>query len=193
MLDRSNQPWAPREHPELDWVEGVPRHRSFDDIYYSASDGRAESQHVFIDGSGVREKLAAGSLVVAETGFGTGLNFLLALQAWRHAASSRKAPARLRYIGLEAQPMTRQQLQQALAKWPELQLVADRLLAAPQVQDTSIQYIMAWTSMQDTPTPNESPSRHGGGEGQESATMQAGASAAKQAGSKPLRSLSVSK
>ena len=129
MLDRSNQPWSPLEHPELDWVEGVPRHRSFDDIYYSAADGRAESQHVFIDGSGVRDKLSAGSLVVAETGFGTGLNFLLLLQAWRDAASDRKAASRLHYIGLEAQPMTRQQLQQALAKWPELQSVADRLLA----------------------------------------------------------------
>ncbi|MGB1439389.1 MAG: bifunctional tRNA (5-methylaminomethyl-2-thiouridine)(34)-methyltransferase MnmD/FAD-dependent 5-carboxymethylaminomethyl-2-thiouridine(34) oxidoreductase MnmC, partial [Luminiphilus sp.] len=127
MLDRSNQPWSPLEHPELDWVEGVPRHRSFDDIYYSAADGRAESQHVFIDGSGIRDKLSAGSLVVAETGFGTGLNFLLLLQAWRDAASDRKAAARLHYIGLEAQPMTRQQLQQALTKWPEQQFLADRL------------------------------------------------------------------
>ncbi len=128
MIDRFNTPWLPASHPELTWREGVPCASSYDDIYYSVDDGAAESRYVFLEGSDVVNHLTRESLVVAETGFGTGLNFLLLLQAWCEASASRTAHARLHYIGLEAQPLDQAQLRKALEKWPTLAPVAHRLL-----------------------------------------------------------------
>ena len=58
------------------FTEGVLRSSRFGDIYFSTENGLAETQHVFIHGTGLREKLAyEDKIIIAETGFGTGLNF----------------------------------------------------------------------------------------------------------------------
>lgn len=129
MIDRGNSPWRPAEHPDLGWRDGVPHARAFDDIYYSTTDGLGESRHVFLQGSNIQDQLGSDSLVVAETGFGTGLNFLLLLQAWCETAPGRSPHAHLHYIGLEAQPLKVEQLRQAQGKWTELAPFADRLRA----------------------------------------------------------------
>ena len=60
--------------------DGVLRANDFDDLYFDAQDGLAESRYVFIRGTQLPDKLRKSShLTIAETGFGTGLNFLAVL------------------------------------------------------------------------------------------------------------------
>ena len=59
---------------------GVLRAIDFDDLYFDARDGLAESRYVFLKGTQLSDKLCASShLTIAETGFGTGLNLLAVL------------------------------------------------------------------------------------------------------------------
>ena len=80
--------------------------RDFGDIYFSVEDGLAETDLVFIEGNDLITRMKAEQhLVVAETGFGTGLNFLALLRHWKrlgddapdlHFISTEIAPCRMR-------------------------------------------------------------------------------------------------
>ena len=62
--------------PVVSRRDGVLRADDFDDLYFDEHNGLAESQYVFINGTHLREKLCGSNhLTIAETGFGTGLNF----------------------------------------------------------------------------------------------------------------------
>ena len=69
---------------DIDWSNGAPRCRRFGDVYFCSENGLEETRHVFIDQNRLRERFslltAASPFVIAETGFGTGLNFLAAWQ-----------------------------------------------------------------------------------------------------------------
>lgn len=55
------------------------RSEEFDDIYFSPEDGVAETRHVFLAGNGLPDRWQGrDDFTIAETGFGTGLNFLCA-------------------------------------------------------------------------------------------------------------------
>jgi tRNA U34 5-methylaminomethyl-2-thiouridine-forming methyltransferase MnmC len=56
---------------DLDWRDGVPVSRRFDDPFYSLEDGLAEAQHVFLGGNGLPARFRDG-FHIAELGFGTG-------------------------------------------------------------------------------------------------------------------------
>jgi tRNA 5-methylaminomethyl-2-thiouridine biosynthesis bifunctional protein len=109
-------------------AEGVPFSREFEDIYHPAEGGLAQSRHVFLAGNGLpgrwqdRERF-----VILETGFGLGLNFLAAWDAWR-ADPSR--PKRLHFVSVEHRPLTREDLAAVLARFEELKSPAHALLAA---------------------------------------------------------------
>ena len=66
--------------------DGTPFSLQFDDIYFDSKDGIGQSQAVFVEASRLQEKLLATpyeqTITLAETGFGTGLNFLLTLNAY---------------------------------------------------------------------------------------------------------------
>jgi tRNA U34 5-methylaminomethyl-2-thiouridine-forming methyltransferase MnmC len=71
------------QHAKLEWRDtGVPVSVQFDDPYYSLDDGVAETQHVFLGGNDLPARFTDG-FHIAELGFGTGLNFLVTLAAWR--------------------------------------------------------------------------------------------------------------
>jgi tRNA 5-methylaminomethyl-2-thiouridine biosynthesis bifunctional protein len=115
---------------ELDWREGQPFSRRFGDVYFSRDSGIGETQHVFLAGNALHERwarLPAGAqFVVAETGFGTGLNFLCAWALWEEIAPP---DARLHFVSVEAYPLTRDELERALALWPRLAAYRDALAA----------------------------------------------------------------
>lgn len=127
-MKRDNQPWTPADTAELCWDDdALPRSLAFDDIYYSRDDGLAESRHVFIDGNDIPRRLrepVSRPLVIGETGFGTGLNFLLTWQAWRQAPAGRRC---LHFLSVERYPLTREDLRRALAPWRELEALSDQL------------------------------------------------------------------
>ena len=79
---------SPSETPpaaDLDWTaEGAPRSQRFDDIYFSTSDGLAETRAVFLQGCDLPQAWRGRDhFVVGELGFGTGLNILALLQLWK--------------------------------------------------------------------------------------------------------------
>ncbi|WP_344955148.1 bifunctional tRNA (5-methylaminomethyl-2-thiouridine)(34)-methyltransferase MnmD/FAD-dependent 5-carboxymethylaminomethyl-2-thiouridine(34) oxidoreductase MnmC [Zobellella aerophila] len=120
----------------LDWNEqGTPVAEAFDDVYFSNDNGLAETRYVFLGQNGLPARFIdhdRAQFVVAETGFGTGLNFLATWQAFRHYRRhhANGNTKRLHFISVEKFPLTRTDLQKALAHWPELAELSQRLLAA---------------------------------------------------------------
>ncbi|MCK5944276.1 MAG: tRNA (5-methylaminomethyl-2-thiouridine)(34)-methyltransferase MnmD [Planctomycetes bacterium] len=79
--------------------DGRLRSTRYGDVYF-AGDGTAQAEHVFVGGNDLPRRFAAavGPFVVAETGFGAGMNFLTTLAAFeRHAAPT----ARLVFVSTE--------------------------------------------------------------------------------------------
>ncbi|NWB07287.1 bifunctional tRNA (5-methylaminomethyl-2-thiouridine)(34)-methyltransferase MnmD/FAD-dependent 5-carboxymethylaminomethyl-2-thiouridine(34) oxidoreductase MnmC [Pseudomonas sp. G5001] len=121
----------PVSHAQLDWDDqGRPHSRVFDDVYFSDKSGLEETRYVFLEQNRLQERFAAlpvgGRLVIGETGFGTGLNFLCAWQLFDQHA---EAGARLHFVSVEKYPLSHADLQRALALWPELAPFAEQLLA----------------------------------------------------------------
>ncbi|MGC1303437.1 MAG: tRNA (5-methylaminomethyl-2-thiouridine)(34)-methyltransferase MnmD, partial [Caulobacteraceae bacterium] len=112
---------------DLDWTSSGPRSRRFDDVYFSAADGLAESRMVYLAGAGLPDAWRGRSrFTVGELGFGTGLNIAALLQLWRE---TRPADGRLSIFSVEAFPISRDAATRALAHWPELSEVTAPLLA----------------------------------------------------------------
>jgi tRNA U34 5-methylaminomethyl-2-thiouridine-forming methyltransferase MnmC len=93
-------------HPDLTWtVDGTPVSRAFDDPYFTG--GLDETRHVFLRGNGLPERLRDG-FHVAELGFGTGLNLLALVEAW-------KGDGTVQFTSFEAWPMAPDDMARALA------------------------------------------------------------------------------
>lgn len=111
------------QHAPLVWRDGeVPVSARFDDPYFSFEDGLAEARHVFLAGNDLPARLRGG-FHVAELGFGTGLNLLATLEAWRGAG----VPGRLCYTSFEAFPMAPRDMRRAQARFAELEGLAAEL------------------------------------------------------------------
>ncbi|STT47330.1 5-methylaminomethyl-2-thiouridine methyltransferase [Klebsiella pneumoniae] len=66
-------------------AEGTPVSRDFDDVYFSNDNGLEETRYVFLGGNRLPERFPSHPrplMIVAESGFGTGLNFLTLWQAF---------------------------------------------------------------------------------------------------------------
>lgn len=113
----------------LDWQAQTPVARDFDDPYFSRQDGLAESGYVFLQGNELPARFAAlrdgERFAIGETGFGTGLNLLLAAGLFLDQAP---AGARLDLFSVEKHPLTQADLTQALSHWPALAGMAKTLL-----------------------------------------------------------------
>ena len=110
------------------WDEsGLPRSRLFDDVYFSAADGLAESRAVFLQGCGLPEAWAGRrQFTVGELGFGSGLNIVALLDLWRRTC---EPGARLHIFSIEAFPMPVADAARVLGAWPEVGEAAAALLA----------------------------------------------------------------
>jgi len=101
---------------QIEWREGrVPVSTQFDDPYFSLENGMAETAHVFLAGNDLPARFADG-FHVAELGFGTGLNFLVALQAFRDCGCG----GRLHFTSFEAFPLDMNDLRTALSAFEGL-------------------------------------------------------------------------
>ena len=121
---------------QIKWQDGQPFSAQFNDVYFSSDDGLAETHYVFIDQNQLVERfktLQSDHFTIAETGFGTGLNFLCAWQAWiTHAPKN----AKLHFISCEKYPITQHDLAIAQQQWPELQSLSDKLIKQYQLVNT---------------------------------------------------------
>jgi tRNA U34 5-methylaminomethyl-2-thiouridine-forming methyltransferase MnmC len=103
-------------------ADRVPVSLAFDDPYFSLEDGLSETRHVFLGGNDLPARFRDG-FHIAELGFGTGLNLLAALDAWRAAGVA----GRLRYTSFEAFPMAPADMRRAQSRFAELDAVAAAL------------------------------------------------------------------
>ncbi len=103
------------ENPSLEWHGDQPFSKGFEDVYFSRADGLAETRAVFIDGNNLLQRWpACETFTIAETGFGTGLNFLT---TWKLFEETAPPSAHLDFISFERYPMAREDLQRALHPW----------------------------------------------------------------------------
>ncbi|MFI8481146.1 bifunctional tRNA (5-methylaminomethyl-2-thiouridine)(34)-methyltransferase MnmD/FAD-dependent 5-carboxymethylaminomethyl-2-thiouridine(34) oxidoreductase MnmC [Pseudomonas sp. NPDC078700] len=123
----------PTQHPlaQLNWDDqGHPLSSVFDDVYFSSQQGIEETRHVFLHNNDLAQRFSTltdhQQLTIAETGFGTGLNFFCAWQLFEQHAV---ADARLHFVSVEKYPLSRADLQRALSLWPELATFTQALLA----------------------------------------------------------------
>ncbi|MEW6981734.1 bifunctional tRNA (5-methylaminomethyl-2-thiouridine)(34)-methyltransferase MnmD/FAD-dependent 5-carboxymethylaminomethyl-2-thiouridine(34) oxidoreductase MnmC [Colwelliaceae bacterium 6471] len=116
-------------------ANGAPYSTHFNDIYFDTKSGCQQSELVFIKSNNIYQRLLTekNSFTIAETGFGTGLNFLLTLQTYHQVITELKnseenayLPA-LSFISVEKYPLSKAQLIQSLAIWPELAYYANLL------------------------------------------------------------------
>ncbi len=99
-------------------MNDVPRSKQFDDVYFSAQDGLAETQHVFLNGNNLPDRFKNHQhFTICETGFGTGLNFLAAWQLFDQTRTSDQA---MEFISFEKYPLTADEIESALERWETL-------------------------------------------------------------------------
>lgn len=106
----------------------------FDDVYFSNDNGLEETRYVFLGGNQLEVRFPEHPhplFVVAESGFGTGLNFLTLWQAFDQfrEAHPQAQLQRLHFISFEKFPLTRADLALAHQHWPELAPWAEQLQA----------------------------------------------------------------
>ncbi|EAW9076248.1 bifunctional tRNA (5-methylaminomethyl-2-thiouridine)(34)-methyltransferase MnmD/FAD-dependent 5-carboxymethylaminomethyl-2-thiouridine(34) oxidoreductase MnmC, partial [Salmonella enterica] len=115
-------------------AEGTPVSRDFDDVYFSNDNGLEETRYVFLGGNRLAERFPVHShplFIVAESGFGTGLNFLTLWQAFNNFRSEHPQATlqRLHFVSFEKFPLTRDDLALTHQHWPELAPWAEQLQA----------------------------------------------------------------
>lgn len=126
----SNQ-FVPIKTAELVWRQDLLFSVEYDDIYFSAAGGVDQSQYVFIEGNNLIRRWSElptskpSHFNIAETGFGTGLNFLVAWALWeQHAPES----ANLHFISCELHPLKSDDLCKALSFFPQFKKNAQLLI-----------------------------------------------------------------
>ena len=116
---------------------GTPLTNDSGDIYFSNDDGLAQSHYVYYEQNNIDVRLQnhdQSHFVIAETGFGTGLNFLNTWQRFKDHLERmqvqnecEKSVKRLHYISFEKNPLTLTDLKQALTAWPTLSYFSEQL------------------------------------------------------------------
>lgn len=113
-------------------AENTPVSVQFDDIYFSNQDGEQESRYVFQQGNRLWERwlnFQQTHFVIAETGFGTGLNFFSVTTLFREFR--RQYPEsplkRLFFISFEKYPLQTEQLKTAHQAYPQFEVLAQQL------------------------------------------------------------------
>lgn len=109
---------------QLHWDRDTPVNEQFADVYFSRDNGAAETDYVFLQQNRLPERWHNPQLhqfTIAETGFGTGLNFLCAAALWQQAKASGRLPAaaHLHFVSTERFPLAREDLAHSLDLRPQ--------------------------------------------------------------------------
>lgn len=113
--------------------DGTPVSNQFDDIYFSTADALAETEYVFLAGNRLWERWQqsqAERFIIAETGFGSGLNFFATIALFRRFRTEfPTAPLkRLFFISFEKYPLNPQDLQLIHQQYPQFNKLSQQLI-----------------------------------------------------------------
>ena len=118
---------SPLSQAKLEWRnETTPVASDYGDVYFSAADGAAESRYVFLEHNQLAQRFDAlfndkdkSHFIIAETGFGTGLNFLQTLKLWQdvknNSPNKQALHKHLYFISTEIHPLTKPDLKKSLS------------------------------------------------------------------------------
>lgn len=106
----------------IEWRDNVAYSTLFNDIFFSQASGIEEKRYVFHQHNNLADRFArlnaSEIFVIAESGFGSGLNFLTTLQLWR---SIRRAEnCSLHFTSFEKHPLALDDLRKIVSQFPEL-------------------------------------------------------------------------
>ncbi|MDH5547826.1 MAG: bifunctional tRNA (5-methylaminomethyl-2-thiouridine)(34)-methyltransferase MnmD/FAD-dependent 5-carboxymethylaminomethyl-2-thiouridine(34) oxidoreductase MnmC [Gammaproteobacteria bacterium] len=114
------------EPAELTFQDAHPYSDRYGDHYFAREGGFEESHYVFIRQNGLPQRWQGRErFVIAETGFGTGLNFLATAQLWLRES---RPDQRLHYVSFEKHLFRREDLQKIHAHWADLGELSEELL-----------------------------------------------------------------
>ena len=98
----------------------------YNDIYFDKLSGLKESDHVYLKTNSLTTKFKKkANFVIAELGFGTGLNFLLTWKLWKE---NRKSNSSLTYISFENAPLSKKEISRVYKKIKELDKYSNLIL-----------------------------------------------------------------
>jgi tRNA 5-methylaminomethyl-2-thiouridine biosynthesis bifunctional protein len=120
------------EQAKLTWDENTPSSAYFNDIYFSPKDGLAETQYVFLENNQLESRWKNlgdnENFTIAESGFGTGLNFLASCQLWNSCFKNNHVENRsLNFISFEKYPLSIEDLEKAHCVFPTLSDISQQL------------------------------------------------------------------
>ncbi|MDE1152877.1 MAG: bifunctional tRNA (5-methylaminomethyl-2-thiouridine)(34)-methyltransferase MnmD/FAD-dependent 5-carboxymethylaminomethyl-2-thiouridine(34) oxidoreductase MnmC [Micavibrio sp.] len=113
----------------LQWSDdGAIESADYGDVYFQREKGMDESRYVFLQGNKLQERFAAlhGNFSIGETGFGSGLNFLLTAKLFLEHAP---ADARLTFVSIEKHPIEKADLAKVYEYFGELAPLPELVLA----------------------------------------------------------------
>ncbi len=92
--------------------------KSYNDIYFDKLNGPQETEHVYLNTNNLTKKFKnKQKFVIAEIGFGTGLNFILTWKLWKE---NRKTNGSLTYISFENAPLSKKDIEKVYKKFKKL-------------------------------------------------------------------------
>ena len=92
--------------------------KSYNDIYFDKLNGPQETEHVYLNTNNLTKKFKnKQKFVIAEIGFGTGLNFILTWKLWKE---NRKTNGSLTYISFENAPLSKKDIKKVYKKFKKL-------------------------------------------------------------------------
>jgi len=117
---------------KIEWSkEGYPSNQEYHDKYFSLN-GVSESNYVFIQANKLEHRWKhwqESEFNLLETGFGSGLNFLLTLQQWQKSIDKGFLTAtRCQFFSIEHRPISSTDLKTIYTLWPHLSTLSEQLI-----------------------------------------------------------------
>ena len=127
----------------------TPVSKHYDDVYFSKQNGALETDYVFINANDLLNKWlnhAHEHFCIAETGFGTGLNFFRCVQhflSFRHIHPEHQLTT-LVFISTEKQPLARDDAQSILDQWQKDDFLAGAPYSPIDIIDITTQWLLSY-------------------------------------------------
>jgi|GEM_PF-76082 len=118
---------------DIEWRDGLPYSREFEDVYYSDCGALEESEHVFLKGCQLESDwldYQQDNFYLAELGFGSGLNFLNTAALWNKTRENSQALSnkRLHYVSIEKRPFSIDDFKLSCLSWSQFKDISAELI-----------------------------------------------------------------